>query len=325
MTNQLSRKSSYIPALTFLRGLAALMVVGFHLFNRDFDDDSFLQSIFAHGHLGLDLFFLISGFVLPYAMYQHQYEVKQFFQFLWKRLARIEPPYIVSFLLILTMRYVHCRIIDYPFEMNWGQFFSHFLYLNQYFGFEGLSVVYWTLGIEFQFYILIGLIFPFLVHSNKLIGILTLALFSVFSLMVEGPAGWYVFQYGFLFMLGIISFRFYIKQLSIVEFALLYVLALVGIYITLGFEELLISVFGVVVILFLRREWKVTDFFGNISYSLYLTHSEVAGWFVLYTSSYFSSSLLNWILAACLCVAFAFVFHFIVEKPFLKLSKRIRY
>lgn len=316
---------SYLPALTLLRGIAALMVVGFHLFNKDLGYGPQVKTFFSYGHLGLDLFFLISGFVLPYAMYQKKYQIGQFFKFLLKRLVRIEPPYVISFILIVFMRIAHFQINDYYFVMDWPQFWTHFLYLNQYFGHEGLAVVYWTLAIEFQFYLIIGLTFQLFMHSSNIIKLTTFSVFSILCFWINTPYNWFIFQYGFLFLLGILTFQFYVNHISAKFYSVLAMLAVVGIFQTLGVAVAITAVLGVAAIFFIQKEWKVTNFFGNISYSLYLTHTEVSGWFVLYAGSYFSSKLSAWLVALILCIGFAFVYHRLIEKPFLKLSKRVKY
>lgn len=50
-----------------LRGAAALMVVWYHFFEGFAFAESSAISTFCHGHLGVDLFFMLSGFVISYA------------------------------------------------------------------------------------------------------------------------------------------------------------------------------------------------------------------------------------------------------------------
>src|SRR5690348_3265201 len=61
---------AHLPALTGLRFLAALMVVGFH-FGRGVVDAAHipapLANIVHRGNLGVDLFFVLSGFILSYS------------------------------------------------------------------------------------------------------------------------------------------------------------------------------------------------------------------------------------------------------------------
>lgn len=50
-----------------LRGAAALMVVWYHFFEGFAFAEGSAISTFCHGHLGVDLFFILSGFVISYA------------------------------------------------------------------------------------------------------------------------------------------------------------------------------------------------------------------------------------------------------------------
>ena len=317
--------NKHVSSLNLLRGVAAVSVVLFHFIPTNMEGESALRSFFFLGHHGLHLFFLISGFVIPYSMYIKNYDIKKFFQYFKKRLVRIEPPYIASILLILLVRFISAQVYGFEFGINWEQFWLHFFYLNRYFGHEGYAIIYWTLGIEFQFYIIAGLTVPLLVHTNKWVSFTTLGGFAIACNLIMLPWDWFIFQYGFLFLLGIVTFQFYVKYITKYEYALLGIIGLIGLYNGLGIESAITGILGMLAILFLNKEWKVSNFFGNISYSLYLTHTEAAGWFMLFTGSYFTNKLLHAIVAIAFAVIFAIVFHRLIEKPFLKLSKKIKY
>lgn len=83
----LATKPHY-PVLDGLRGVAALMVVAFHLFEAH--ATSYLDQIINHGYLAVDFFFLLSGFVIGYAYDDrwHQMTVGNFFG---RRLIRLQP------------------------------------------------------------------------------------------------------------------------------------------------------------------------------------------------------------------------------------------
>lgn len=90
-----------IRSLTALRFFAALMVVLFHFSDRA-EPGSWLHNIvFRHGYLGVDLFFVLSGFILSH-VYLRQMATGHFRygQFLWNRLARLYPLHLV--MLVLT-------------------------------------------------------------------------------------------------------------------------------------------------------------------------------------------------------------------------------
>ena len=74
----------FLGHLAGLRGLAIIFVVLFHL-NGQF---------WAHGYLGVDIFLVITGYLLfrARAMHTGRENWKDFFKFLSKRFCRIVPP-----------------------------------------------------------------------------------------------------------------------------------------------------------------------------------------------------------------------------------------
>ncbi|WEK38412.1 MAG: acyltransferase [Candidatus Pseudobacter hemicellulosilyticus] len=87
MSTVLNSKPHY-PVLDGLRGVAAIVVVAFHILET-FNTSRFDQ-IINHGYLAVDFFFLLSGFVIGYA-YDDRWgkmTVKEFFK---RRLIRLQP------------------------------------------------------------------------------------------------------------------------------------------------------------------------------------------------------------------------------------------
>jgi len=85
-----------------LRGLASLAVAWFHLTNGH---DTFVKQIGSLGWLGVEVFFVISGFVIPLSIHStnRPYRLSKFGGFLMRRMTRIEPPYIASALLVVVL------------------------------------------------------------------------------------------------------------------------------------------------------------------------------------------------------------------------------
>lgn len=85
--NDLATKPHY-PILDGLRGVAALIVVTFHL--AEPLSTSHLDNIVNHGYLAVDLFFLLSGFVIGYA-YDERWPKMTVGRFFKRRIERLQP------------------------------------------------------------------------------------------------------------------------------------------------------------------------------------------------------------------------------------------
>lgn len=86
-TTALASKPHY-PILDGLRGVAALMVVAFHIFEAH--ATSHLDQVINHGYLAVDFFFLLSGFVIGYA-YDDRWNKMTIGDFFKRRLVRLQP------------------------------------------------------------------------------------------------------------------------------------------------------------------------------------------------------------------------------------------
>lgn len=85
--NPLVTKPHY-PILDGLRGVAALMVVMFHVFEAS--ATSHLDQIINHGYLAVDFFFQLSGFVIGYA-YDDRWNKMTIGNFFKRRIVRLQP------------------------------------------------------------------------------------------------------------------------------------------------------------------------------------------------------------------------------------------
>ena len=86
-----------IKPLTGIRAAAALWVVLFHLhaqIRNEFPrEEIFLSPILSNGYLGVDLFFILSGFIIYYNYSERlcPFHFPKYAEYLWMRLARIWP------------------------------------------------------------------------------------------------------------------------------------------------------------------------------------------------------------------------------------------
>jgi len=152
-----------LKALTGVRGVAATMVMFYHFFENDSYFGSFEPWLLRHGYLGVDLFFILSGFVmsLSYAKtFQTAISFADIRLFLIKRFARIYPLYIViTMLFVLKQSYNFSGAAHAPFGV--GDFVACVLMIQAWgVGVASPAGASWSLSTEVFAY----LVFPFVAH-----------------------------------------------------------------------------------------------------------------------------------------------------------------
>jgi peptidoglycan/LPS O-acetylase OafA/YrhL len=100
-------QTTYISALTPLRGIAALLVMllHFHIFIAKLTTDG-LTSIFDKLYLMVDLFFVLSGFIMYHVygrVFKNEVTTSNFLTFMKARFARIYPLHLFTFLFVLGL------------------------------------------------------------------------------------------------------------------------------------------------------------------------------------------------------------------------------
>ena len=139
--------------IQLLRGYAVLIVVLFHL----------QAPLFRNGFLGVDIFFVISGFLMA-----SLYDKGTVMGFYRKRLDRIFPAYAVTILITLALGCFLLIPVDFAQLLQQaiaGLFFaSNVFYWNQnsYFDKAAFNPVlnFWSLAVEIQFYLIVPVLFP---------------------------------------------------------------------------------------------------------------------------------------------------------------------
>jgi peptidoglycan/LPS O-acetylase OafA/YrhL len=267
-----------IPLITGLRGIAALSVVLYHFVCKtiDYIQSENIISIFEYGKRGVDLFFIISGIVIPLSMIGNGYNYKKFGNFITRRIIRIEPPYLVAIVVGIIYLYVRNFIpgsSDLDLTPSFTQVLLHIGYLIPFFeGYDWINQVFWTLSIEFQYYLLLSLLMPLLLTEKYLWRFLFYAVFISMSYLAIERA--FLPYWGSLFMVGIVYALFHAKRFEITEFIIVFVLVLTSVHLTLGIFDLVLSVITIGLIMFIPNfKSKLSVFFGNISYSLHVLHS----------------------------------------------------
>jgi peptidoglycan/LPS O-acetylase OafA/YrhL len=328
-----SQQSHDISSIGLLRGIASIMVCFFHLSRgnpRLLPDTSYVKQLGTWGWSGVEVFFIISGFVIPYSLYIKNYTNKNFGVFLKKRIIRIEPPYIFSIALVLVMNYVSTLSKYYrgaPFHIDWLNVASHIAYLNVFTGQKWLIDVYWTLAIEFQYYILIALIFKLIISEKALYRFLFFIPFMILYFQYFlGSA--FIFSYAVFFMLGILLFQFFCNIINKKEFLFSLVIVFSLLLYHEGLVLALISLTTLVVISFVKKVPPFFQYLGTISYSLYLVHIPIGGRVINITETLIKNiHLREFMVFVALVVSLvaSHLFYILIERRFKRLSGNVKY
>ena len=332
--------SGYRVDVDGLRGVSIICVVLYHLG---------LES-FGGGFVGVDIFFVISGFVITNLIYK---QVKNnefsFLNFYSRRVRRLLPA--MLFTLSLTLCVSFFILSPQHFERMGGTLIaSLFAVSNFYFigevGYFDVGVTFkpllhtWSLGVEEQFYLIWPAVLLFIVRTkNTPLRIAVISAASIASL-ISLAASWYFgdSKSAFFFTpFRIYEFYFGILLVFLPDFHLknIYreVIFLIGaslIVLTVMFVDLtashvstyaFISALGAAAVIFsnnpnvtgiLLRNRAIV-FVGKISYSLYLIHWPV---FVLISYYYFTPVDQLSAPAIFISLALSIFMYFYIERPF---------
>lgn len=309
--------NNYLPQLNIIRAIASLAVAIFHLGGK-------AMPFLNYGWLGVQMFFVLTGFVICWSL-PVNYSIKQFPKFLLRRLVRIEPPYIISIALIIWLSFF---VFKNTANINFKNILFHLAYINNFAHDAYLSPVYWTLGIEFQFYILIGVLSPYLFQS-KYIAISCLLALNILSFfwVVE-----YAFVLNFIsiFTLGILTYMYKTTKITAVEFFCLTMILLFYMLFHLGNQQTIAAMVTCFIIIFLSKSHPIIDFFSKISFSLYLTHDILGSQLVILIGNLFEhkniyTKALAFSVGLGAAILFAYVFYIFVEKKAIEYSRKLKY
>lgn len=305
------RASTRIRELDGLRGIAILLVMVFH-FNPATGLLAYLHSVFLLGWIGVDLFFVLSGYLITGILLDSAGRHAYYRNFIVRRTLRIFPLYYAALILCCILNY-------YPGTIHWKDFFTsaggwwYAAYIgNVKASMEGhwpvaaILTPLWSLQVEEQFY----LSYPLLVSavSRKtlariLLGLVATALLCrfVFTLAVPNSLLWtYTFtacRMDALAMGGLIAIAkrdfpqwlqgrwiAWVTILSAAAFVIDYLYSGSSLWApgvrTIGYSALDLAFAGLLVMVIGGRPKPLVAFcrrrwlvwIGTISYGLYLLH-----------------------------------------------------
>jgi peptidoglycan/LPS O-acetylase OafA/YrhL len=325
-------RKHYLVGLDALRAVAALSVCLFH-FTGGMMPKLMVpaaQNAFSRGYLGVDIFFVISGFIIPYSLVGKNHQVAGIFAYLKKRVMRINPPAYASLFLVIGQWFIIDKLIQhtsrYTGNLTVGQLVHNMLFTVPFTHYKWINGIFWTLAIEFQFYLFIGLLFSLLFERSVawFVGLYVLVAAVSF---VPGTESMAFLHYSSLFALGGVALLWQQQRIS----QALYLAGLLGFGLLTCWQlDVYSGVIGVataVGINMLKLRIPGLSFLGRMSYSLYLVHGLIGttAEFVLIKllpPTTDARKLLLTLVCLGLAIGGAYLFYRLVEQPFMKLASR---
>ncbi|MFX0940473.1 acyltransferase [Escherichia coli] len=347
--------------LQYLRGIASLLVVLYHArgeLNNIYSQSNLGDLLFSNGYIGVDLFFMISGFVIMLSTEND----RSSFSFIVKRIFRIYPVYLVCLLIAMY-------ILGKPFN---AEFIRSLLFINldlsasaPWFGYAIIFTA-WTLMFEIIFYLIfyisMSISWKYRCYICSAFIILMVVLINLYYNGTVGFSGYssiYLnssMDHGYLikiarvlsspmffeFVIGMAIYKICdytnnIVSIKFARFSIITSIVLFSYFYVSGFNgghgPLQCGLYAAALLFSLVvyerrcgvRYINTLNFFGDISYSLYLTHAIVlsaisTGFLSLYVSGNGFSNIYFIILSSILMSS---VLYYTVESHSVRFARRI--
>jgi peptidoglycan/LPS O-acetylase OafA/YrhL len=318
------KKNKQLESLVLLRGIAALIVCFCHFGGALSNTNLIIFQIFHdYGVYGVQCFFIISGFIIPLSLYRGSYQLADYPRFLLKRFYRLHPPYLAALILTLLIMFgtYHFRNIEFPEDIF--SILKSTIYLHS----PQDNPVFWTLRVEAEYYFFIGVFYLILFKYTKLTYLVFMPILLIISQISE-IEHIKLIPYIAYFFIGLLLFLIYsdLRKRNEIYFSLF--IYLLFVFVFYGIPEGVTSLLTVSFILFYNKSIpNIFNYFGKISYSLYLIHFPIGVKFINLSKQYVSVEY-HWILffaALGISIFCAHIFYLIFEKFSDKLSKKIKY
>ena len=336
--NKNYERISFRKDINVLRAIAVISVIFYHaqIFN------------FTGGWLGVDIFFVISGYLISNIIFSdlslNKFSLSQFYQ---RRIKRIFPALYVMLAVTFPVSYLLLTpkgMFEYLNTMKYSIFFlsNHYLknvdlYTAEPNKFSPLLHT-WSLSVEEQYYLIFPIFMIFLFKRHKYVNYLLIVFFislGVNLLNFDLSTMFYLFPFrAWELLLGVLimiintkkSFlpnkKYELPGLLLIIFSVLFfndahIFTLLPKTLSLFGVALLLLNIGQNKILLKLSENSFINLIGLISYSLYLYHQPIYAFLrvYLYRNS-FEISLIYHIFALFLIFIFSVISYYFVEKKF---------
>jgi peptidoglycan/LPS O-acetylase OafA/YrhL len=313
-----------------LRGIAALLVVIFHYtsrFSEIYPDQP--KAIDIHfGHVGVQIFFIISGYVIFMTLDRIEMNGSSLFDFAKARFLRLYP----LFWVCVISTFCLIQLLGLPGrEVTAIDAIINLTMAPRFLGANYVDGVYWSLEVELLFYVWIALIYRFVPPKWQTIAIACWVIFGylIIAASAEGlpvaiPRILSVADWSPYFALGIAIYRYTSRLLGKAGLLSFFILCGINAIKTLGGIEITILIATCsMMFIFSTPKWSHRNisflvWLGTISYPLYLIHQNFG--YALLLRFYgmgltpaisFSITLISAFLAAS-------VLHYYCERPIMR-------
>jgi len=337
-----------------LRGLAAVAVLFDHLpgmFGNPQAISATTQAVLLtwgyFGQLGVDVFFVLSGFVITLSIANSKINWRYWLRFAARRSLRLDPPYWACLAICCGLLIVRRGLFDSAVELPIPkQIAAHLIYLQGLLHYPQINSVFWTLCIEFQLY----LAFCALVGVLQVVGTArdparrcAWGIFIIFILSLAWPAmrisaatdRTTLFPFACEFLSGSLAYWVWVGRLP-APVAIGGIVSLIALGLLTGNPYVVTAGSTALLLVAASLRGKFTSWLsgaifqrlGRISYSLYLVHVPTFS-VVLALRTRLprgESEPVAWVL--CLValggvLVVASVFYVLVERPAMNLSHKL--
>jgi peptidoglycan/LPS O-acetylase OafA/YrhL len=339
-TDRKNLRSSRIPEIDCLRGFAAFAVLAFHFIYKgpaelwmDAGDFGFVAEVSRYGYLGVDLFFIVSGFVIALTAG----EKSNLRGFAVSRASRLFP----AIWICATVTALCHNFLPLPLRTGILDWAASMTLVPSWFGKMPVDGAYWSLRLEVHFYLLVGVLIYFKQIKNLTafcVAWLALA-FANYVFPIWKLDFLLCLAYASYFIAGILFYRRYAKVNQKFEgfllFACVAVRLLYGLKISLKNPSESAVVSALLIVTFYGafflisqgvravRDSAMTRFMGDVTYPLYLIH-QLIGFAIFNTivNRYDIRSnnlqLILIVLMSIFLVALSYLIHRYFERPVAK-------
>jgi len=286
--------------LDLLRFLAAMSVFSFHLLADDKGTwGADLDTLFTHpvhqaalyGWLGVQFFFVISGFVICMSCWGRTLS-----EFFVSRVSRLVPAYVFAVLLTSAV------LALWPYAHNRpdaARVLYHTTMMEQFLNVPWIDTVYWTLFVELKFYLLFSIVVFFGLTYKRVVAFCVL--WTTFALYATFINSWFLDvvvepRYANFFVAGITLYLMHRYKPNLLLWCILVLSVILCVYsleasvspfnvhgVIVSFPKsavLLVAFFAVMVAAALGRlswlRWRGFAILDALTYPLYLTHAELS-------------------------------------------------